>query len=118
MFLVENKFDIGEECYTTYRKAVHHTCPICNGQGCFQHNGFNIKCSNCNGTGKIHRNKEYEAAICKVKIRRIKVSRYAGKNSITYKLEMLDPCIKNISSRSEENLYKTFEDAMKYMEKN
>lgn len=118
MFLVENKFEIGEECYATYRKAVHHICPVCDGQGSFRHNEFYVKCSNCNGAGKIHRNKEYVNAICRVKIRRIRVSRHDEENSITYKLEMLDPCIKNVSSRSEENLFKTYEDALKSIEAN
>ena len=118
MFLVENKFEIGEECYATYRKAVHHTCPVCDGQGSFQHNEFYVKCSNCNGTGKIHRNKEYITDICKVKIKLIRVSRQGEQNWITYKLKMLDSCSNNVNSRREENLFKTYEDAMKSIEEN
>lgn len=118
MFLVENKYEIGEECYATYRKAVHHTCPVCDGQGSFQHNEFYVKCSNCNGTGKIHRNKEFVTDICKVKIKLIRVSRQGEQNWITYKLKMLDSCSNNVNSRREENLFKTYEDAMKYIEEN
>ena len=118
MFLVENKFEIGEECYATYRKAIHHTCPVCNGKGRYQYNGFDLKCNNCNGTGSIHHNKEYEIAICRVKVKLIRVSRQGEQNMITYKLKMLDSCSNNVNSRREENLFKTYEDAMKSMEVN
>lgn len=31
MFIIDNKFKIGEECYTVYRKPIHHKCSICEG---------------------------------------------------------------------------------------
>ncbi len=33
MHTVNNKFEIGEECYSVYRKPTHYECPICNGIG-------------------------------------------------------------------------------------
>ena len=40
MILVENKFNIGDECYTGYRQPVKYKCPICEGNGVFTHNGY------------------------------------------------------------------------------
>ena len=42
MYSVENKFEIGEECYSVYRKPTHYKCPICEGNGKFKYNGYEI----------------------------------------------------------------------------
>ena len=33
MYVINNKFEIGEECYTAYRNPVSYTCPVCEGKG-------------------------------------------------------------------------------------
>ena len=53
MHTVNNKFDIGEECYSVYRKPTHYKCPICEGNGKFPYKGYEIWCKNCNGSGKV-----------------------------------------------------------------
>lgn len=114
MFTVDNKFDIGEECYSVYRKPTHYKCPICEGKGQFEYNGYMIQCRNCNGTGKLHNPKQYVLAVCKVKIRRIKVSRFEEENSIKYVVDPMESDCVNIKNRGENNLFKTKEEAEKY----
>ena len=29
MHIVNNKFEIGVECYSVYRKPTHYKCPVC-----------------------------------------------------------------------------------------
>ena len=113
MFTVDNKFDIGEECYSVYRKPTQYECPICKGEGKFKYNGYYIWCKNCNATGKLHNPKQYVLETCKVQIRRIKVSRFEEKNSIKYVVVPREANI-NVRNRGEENLFKTKDEAEKY----
>ena len=114
MFTVENKFEVGEECYTTYRKPVHYSCPICEGNGSFMHNGYEIRCKKCCGTGKLHDYNQYVMEVCKVRIKRIKVTRWEHVNSIKYMVVALEPMNANVNNRSESNLFKTKEKAEQY----
>lgn len=114
MFTVENKFEVGEECYTTYRKPVHYSCPICEGDGSFMHNGYEIRCKKCCGTGKLHDYNQYVMEVCKVRIKRIKVTRLEHVNSIKYMVVALEPMNANVNNRSESNLFKTKEEAEQY----
>ena len=43
MYTIDNKFEIGEECYSVYRKPIHYKCPICEGTGRFLHNGYEYR---------------------------------------------------------------------------
>ena len=53
MLTINNKFDLGQEVYLLELKPVKYDCPVCNGKGVFNHNGYDVKCPKCNGTGKI-----------------------------------------------------------------
>ena len=114
MFTVDNKFEIGEECYSVYRKPTHYKCPVCEGNGKFLHNGYEVRCKNCNETGKLHNPKQSVLAVCKVRVRRIKVSRYEEVNSIKYVVTPIEPALANVKNRGENNLFKTIEEAEKY----
>lgn len=114
MFTVDNKFEIGEEVYTAYRKPTHHKCPVCEGNGKFLHNGYEVWCRNCNGTGKLYNPKQYVLDVCKVRVRRIKVSRYEEVNSIKYCVTPIEPALINVKNRSDNNLFKTIEEAEQY----
>ena len=115
MYIVENKFEIGEECYSAYRKPIHYKCPICDGKGQFEYNGYNIWCKNCNGSGKLHNPKQSVMAVCKVKIRRIIASIWSDQITVKYKVDGVDDFrFANIRNRSEESLFKTKEEAEKY----
>ena len=59
MYTIDNKFEIGEECYSVYRKPTHYKCPICEGNGKFLHNGYEVWCKNCHGSGKLHNPRQY-----------------------------------------------------------
>ena len=50
MYTVDNKFEVGEECYTVCRTATKYKCPFCEGKGKKEYNGYEIGCSNCRGT--------------------------------------------------------------------
>lgn len=114
MYTIDNKFNIGEECYSVYRKPVQYKCPICEGNGKFQHNGYDVWCRNCNGTGKLHNSKQYVMATCKVRVRRIIASMFSDRVTIKYKVDNIDDPFINVNNRSETNLFKTLEEAEKY----
>ena len=115
MYTVENKFEIGEECYSVYRKPTHYKCPICEGNGKFLYNGYEIWCKNCSGSGKLHNPKQYVLAVCKVKVRRLIASIWQDQITIKYKVDGVDEFRSlNVRNRGENNLFKTKEEAEKY----
>lgn len=113
MHTINNKFEIGEECYSVYRKPVSYQCPICGGNGKFQYNGYEIQCKNCCGSGKLHSPKQFVMDVCKVKVRRIIASIWNEQITITYKLNV-DDCFIKVNKRSEACVFKTKEEAEKY----
>ena len=115
MYTVENKFEIGEECYSVYRKPTHYKCPICEGNGKFPYKGYEIWCKNCSGSGKLHNPKQSVIAVCKVKVRRLIASIWQDQITIKYKVDGIDEFkLVNVRNRSENNLFKTEEEAEKY----
>ena len=115
MYTVENKFEIGEECYSVYRKLTHYKCPICEGNGKFPYKGYEIWCKNCSGSGKLHNPKQSVMAVCKVKVRRLIASIWQDQISIKYKIDGVDEFkLVNVRNRGENNLFKTKEEAEKY----
>ena len=115
MYSVENKFEIGEECYSVYRKPTHYKCPICEGNGKFPYKGYEIWCKNCNGSGKLHYPKQSVMAVCKVKVRRLIASIWEDQITIKYKVDGVDEFkLVNVRNRGENNLFKTKEEAEKY----
>lgn len=87
MYTVENKFEIGEECYSVYRKSTHYKCPICEENGKFPYKGYEIWCKNCSGSGKLHNPKQSVMAVCKVKVRRLIASIWKDQITIKYKVD-------------------------------
>lgn len=106
---LKNKYCIGEEVYTGMKIPAHYKCPICEGNGKFYYRGFEIRCTNCNGTGVIH--KHFEMKPVKVKIRRIDISIMGAREEIKYRL---DNNSANIKMRSERAVFKTYDDAENY----
>ena len=53
MKTIDNKFEIGEECYTYARENVEVVCPVCKGTKKILYSGYGIPCKQCNTTGKI-----------------------------------------------------------------
>ena len=116
MYTVNNKFAIEEECYTVYRKPTYYKCPICEGNGKFPYNSYEIRCNNCNGTGKLHNPKQYVLDVCKVKIRRI-IASIGDVTTVKYKVSVIDTDVtRSVNNRSENNLFKSKEEAEKYCE--
>ena len=115
VYSVENKFEIGEECYSVYRKPTHYKCPICEGNGRFPYKGYEIWCKNCYGSGKLHNPKQSVMAVCKVKVRRLIASIWKDQITIKYKVDGVDEFkLVNVRNRGENNLFKTKEEAEKY----
>ena len=115
MYSVKNKFEIGEECYSVYRKPIHYKCPICEGNGKFPYKGYEIWCKNCSGSGKLHNPKQSVMAVCKVKVRRLIASIWQDQITIKYKVDGVDDFkLVNVRNRGENNLFKTEEEAEKY----
>lgn len=113
MYTVNNKFEIGEECYSVYRKPTHYKCPVCEGNGKFMRNGYDVWCRNCSGSGKLHNPKQSVLDICKVKVRRIIASIWNDHVTIKYKVDPVDPYV-TVNNRGEASLFKTAEEANAY----
>ena len=113
MYTIDNKFEIGEECYTVYGEPIHYKCPICEGNGKFMHNKHEIWCRNCNGSGKLHNHNQCIMKVCKVRIKKIIASIFNTAVTIKYKVALIDNVSVNINNRSN-NLFKTMEEAEEY----
>lgn len=114
MYTVDNKFEVGEECYTVCRTATKYKCPFCEDNGKKEYNGYKIPCRNCNGTGKLDNPKETVLVVCKVRIRRLIASIWKDQITIKYKVDCIDDIYRNIRNRGETSLFKTVEEAEKY----
>lgn len=111
MIQVNNKFEIGEEVYTGVRVPVKYKCPICDGEGRFLHNGYEVKCNNCCGSGMLHNTHQFLLEPVKVEIRRIIASFWNDVITVKYKVNCAEA---NVNSRSETTLFKTFEESKQY----
>ena len=105
MKTIDNKFEIGEECYTYTRENVEIICPICKGTKKILYNGYEIPCKQCNMSGKIV-GKQTVVTPHKVRIKRIIASIWDDVITIKYKVDSVDD-YKNIG---ESSLFKTFEE--------
>ena len=83
---------------TANKKPIHYKCPICEGNGNFLHNGYDVLCKKCNVSGKIHDSRQFVLAVCKVKVRRIDVGIGNDEDmNIKYRLNSVDKNIKVIT---------------------
>lgn len=108
MKTIDNKFEIGEECYTYARENVEIVCPVCNGTKKILYNGYEIPCKQCNTTGKIVE-KQTVVAPHKVRIRRIVTSIWNDVVTIKYKVDSVGEYI-NVRNRGESSLFKSLEE--------
>ena len=113
MYTINNKFEIGEECYTVVRDEIKCECPVCKGSGKFAYNDYEIPCKQCNETGSIKTNQSVLVAY-KVKVRRINVSLWKDVVTVKYKVDNVDDFYKPIRNRAENRLFKTLEGAEEY----
>lgn len=111
MIEVNNKFEIGEEVYTGVRVPVKYKCPICEGQGKFIHNSYEVKCSNCCGSGKLHNSHQFLLEPTKVKVRRIIASIWKDVVTVKYKVDCSEA---NVRNRSETSLFRSLEEVEQY----
>lgn len=111
MIEINNKFEIGEELYTGVRVPVKYKCPICEGQGKFMHNGYEVRCSNCCESGKLHNSHQFLLEPVKVRVRRIIASIWKDVITVKYKVDCNEANVKN---RSESALFRSLEDAEQY----
>lgn len=111
MIEVNNQFEIGEEVYTGVRVPVKYKCPICEGEGKFLHNGYEVRCSNCCGSGKLHNAHQFLLEPVKVRVRRIIASIWQDQITIRYKVNCTEA---NVNSRSETTLFRELNEAEQY----
>lgn len=122
MYVINNKFEIGEECFSVYRNSVSYECPICCGKGHFMHNNYEIRCKNCKGTGKLHNANQFVMDVCKVTVLRIIANISNGIVTIKYKVDVvpwegLNAITVHVNNRSEGLLFKSYKEASEYCEK-
>ena len=109
MKTIDNKFEIGEECYTYVRENMELICPVCKGTKKIIYNGYEIPCKQCNSTGKIV-TKQMVVTPHKVKIRRINASIWQDVVTISYRVDPVEWENINIRKRGEKTLFKTLEE--------
>ena len=105
MRTIDNKFEIGEECYTYVRENTKIQCPVCKGTKKIIYNGYEIPCKQCDDFGKIS-TKQTVVIPYKVKIRRIIASIWNDVTTIKYKVDPLG----GVRNRNENTLFKTLEE--------
>ena len=115
MHTIDNKFELGEECWSVYREKIVYQCPICNGGMEITYKGYKIPCPACDGKG-FEENSKCVMTHCKVKIKRVIVS--IGENEVDIRYNV-DPIGKNqfninIKHRNESMLFKTEKEAIDY----
>lgn len=108
MKTIDNKFEIGEECYTYARENMEIACPVCKGAKKIIYNGYEIICRQCNSSGKIA-SKQTVVTPHKVRIRRIIASIWNDVTTVKYKVDSVGEDV-NIRNRSENTLFKTLEE--------
>lgn len=108
MKTIDNKFEIGEECYTYARENLAIICPICKGTKKIFYNSYEIPCKQCDDSGKIV-GKQTVVAPHKVRIRRIIANIWNDAITIKYKIDAVDDYI-NVRNRGESSLFKTLEE--------
>ena len=108
MKIIDNKFEIGEECYTYARENVAIICPICKGTKKIFYNNYEIPCKQCDASGKIV-GKHTVVAPHKVRIRRIVANIWNDVTTIKYKVDSIGEYI-NVRNRGESSLFKTCEE--------
>lgn len=118
MYTIDNKFEIGEECWSVYRKSANISCecPVCKGTGKFMFDGYEIPCKQCNGSGSMNIENGYIWAPCKVKIKGIKININAYNSTFHYRIDSLDNYV-GVRNRSSNTMFKTFEEAQEYCRK-
>jgi len=109
MKTIENKFEIGEECYTYYREKVSIPCPVCKGTKKIFYNGYEIECKQCNHNGQTLLGQTVVKP-CKVKVTRIVANFWSNHTTVKYKVAPVD-CYISVTNRAENSLFKTLEDA-------
>lgn len=102
---IENKFEVGEECWAYYREKLTIDCPICNGTKKIFYNGYEIECKQCDRNGKTNTNQTIVKS-CKVKVRRIIASIWSDVVTVKYKVDPVDTFV-SVRNRSENTLFKT-----------
>ena len=110
MYRIDNKFDIGEECFTYYRKNIQEKCPLCKGTGKFH----GLSCGYCFGTGILIDNEQTVKKPCKVKITKVIMGISVCRGTIKYKVLPSNDLNVNIGKRREDSLFKTYEEADRY----
>lgn len=112
MYTIDNKFELGEECWSVYRKKIIYQCPICNGRTEIIYKGHRISCPACNGKG-FGKSPKCVLTHCKVKIKRVIASIGENEVDIRYNVEPIGKNRFNINvkHRNESILFKTEEEA-------
>lgn len=112
MHTIDNKFELGEECWSVYREKISYRCPVCNGEMEITYKGYKIPCPACDGNG-FEESSKCTMTHCKVKIKRVIASIGENEVDIRYNVEPIGKNRFNINvkHRNESMLFKTEEEA-------
>ena len=86
MHTIDNKFELGEECWSVYREKISYRCPVCNGEMEITYKGYKIPCPACDGNG-FEESSKCTMTHCKVKIKRVIASIGENEVDIRYNVE-------------------------------
>ena len=109
---LHNKFEVGQELYTVIQTPIECKCPVCEGTGKFNHNGYDVRCPHCIGTGKLTDDIAWSVTD-PVRIKSIQAKIYKDMQCIKYNLDSLNNCFE-INRRPENKLFVSKEEAEKF----
>lgn len=112
MYTIDNKFELGEKCWSVYREKIKYECPICEMKKRIVYKGYLTSCPACDGKG-FEESSKCTMTHCKVKIKRVIASIGENEVDIRYNVEPIGKNRFNINVKhcNESMLFKTEEEA-------
>lgn len=114
MYTINNKFELGEECWSTYREKQYINVQFAMVKQRL-YKGYRVPCPACDGKG-FEESSKYALIQCKVKIKRVIASIGENEIDIRYNVEPIGNNWFNINikHRNESMLFKTEQEAINY----
>ena len=85
---VHTAFNVGDEVWVVKLVPLFEVCDVCKGEKVLHFADYDWKCQKCNGTGKLHRNKQKEYVFEKTKITSITVTATKEVMSTRYRVKL------------------------------
>lgn len=99
---VDTRFNVGDEVWAVKLVPLFEVCDVCKGEKVLHFADYDWKCQKCNGTGKLHRNKQKEYVAEKTKITSLTVTTSKEGMNVRYRVKL---GLKHNSKYAENHLF-------------